>query len=418
MIRTQTLPCILNRELADSLNRESGRIYTGVMVSHWRALRHSGHWTSPFRAMKWADWRDREVSALLHSHSIDAAQEGFYKACKTAKACKDIGGKYPRKRKMFRTTVWKNTGIRKRDGHLTLSLARGQEPVKLVLPSQFAALDAKAFVETRLVYDIAQAKYEWHLVIEDGKEPEAARGTSIAAIDLGEIHPAVATDGTEGMVFSCRELRSIVQGREKRLASITSKLSKLQKGSRRWKQLKARKAKFLAKQDKRRRDLEHKVSRSVVNWAKERNVGALGIGDVGNIADKTKVEKRLNAKTRQKVSSWSHGKMRQYIGYKAAAVGIEVNDKISEKYTSQTCPQCGTRKKPRGRNYSCSCCGFRGHRDIVGASNILSRFINIRNGEPEKEIGGMYPPSQKYRRPFQKWNQDGVVARHGASGLA
>ncbi|RYF38387.1 MAG: hypothetical protein EOO38_24845, partial [Cytophagaceae bacterium] len=107
MIRTHVLPCRLPREVADSLNRESGRIYTDVMVWHYRAYRHSGQWVSQYVAMKWSDWRNKAQSSLLTAHSVDAAQEGFYKACKIAKATKGAGGHYPRKRKFYRTTVWK-----------------------------------------------------------------------------------------------------------------------------------------------------------------------------------------------------------------------------------------------------------------------------------------------------------------------
>lgn len=410
MIVTQQLRCQLNSGIAESLNRESGRIYTEVMVRHWRALRHCGHWVSNFGAQKWGDWCDKGRERVLHSHSVDAAQDAFYKACKTARANKDDGARYPRGRKFYRTTIWKSTGIRKLGNLLLLALARGSKPIEVALPAAMQALDAKAFVEVRLVYDVVSGNYAWHLVIEDGKQSPVTLSKKVAGIDLGEIHPVVATDGQEGVVFSCRELRSVNQGVNQRIASIQAKMSGLQKGSRRCKALKRRKVKFLSQQKKRARDLEHKVSRSVIDWAKERGVATLAIGDVRNIADKTKQEKRLNRKVRQKVSNWSHGKMRAYLAYKALAAGIKVEDKVSEAYTSQTCPMCGTRTKPRGRVYSCNGCGFRGHRDVVGASNILSRFV-------KDELGGMYPHTTKYLRAFQKWPR-GVVARHGASGLA
>jgi hypothetical protein len=49
-----------------------------------------------------------------------------------------LGGKYPHKRKRFRTTIWKNTGIRVRDGVLLLARARGLEPVRVDLPPVMA----------------------------------------------------------------------------------------------------------------------------------------------------------------------------------------------------------------------------------------------------------------------------------------
>ncbi|WP_242976007.1 transposase [Desulfosporosinus sp. FKB] len=47
--------------------------------------------------------------------------------------------------------------------------------------------------------------------------------------------------------------------------------------------------------------------------------------------------------------------------------------KVDESYTTQTCPVCGRRKKTSSRNYRCTC-GYREHRDIHGAKNILSNY--------------------------------------------
>jgi hypothetical protein len=48
--------------------------------------------------------------------------------------------RYPHKRKRFRTSVWKNTGIRVRDGALVLARAKGLTPVHAALPALLATL--------------------------------------------------------------------------------------------------------------------------------------------------------------------------------------------------------------------------------------------------------------------------------------
>ena len=54
---------------------------------------------------------------------------------------------------------------------------------------------------------------------------------------------------------------------------------------------------------------------------------------------------------------------------------IWYNTKISEEYTTQTCPVCGRRKKTSIRNYVCKCgYGYKEHRDIHGSKNILSKY--------------------------------------------
>ena len=78
MIRTHIITCNLNRDVADSLNLASGRIYTQVLVSHWRAFRKQGIWLSQYGAMGLNDFYNPRKA--LHAHTIDAAQAGFYKS--------------------------------------------------------------------------------------------------------------------------------------------------------------------------------------------------------------------------------------------------------------------------------------------------------------------------------------------------
>ncbi len=390
MIRTHTFPCRLPKPDADALNQESGRIYSRVMANHYRVYRQAGEvWLSQYGAMKLDDYYGATDAPLLHAHSVDAAQEAFYKACKTAKVNRGMGAHYPHKRKYWRTTIWKNTGIRARDGDLLLSLARGHAPVRVNLPSHLAALPADSLVEMRLVWDKAARRYNWHLVTDDGQPNAEPPGCRVMAGDMGEIHPITLTDGNTATVISARALRSVRQFTNKRLADIQAVQSHRNKNSRQWKRLQRRKNRFLAQQARRVRDIEHKVSHAVVNMAVEQRVGELALGDVRDVAQ----GKRLNTESQQKVSSWSHGQLRRYITYKAEAAGIAVA-LVDEHYTSQTCPNCGKRNKPKGRLYRCPTCGFAAHRDAVGAANLLSR-------RQHGVLGRVMPPQEtKYRHPF------------------
>jgi putative transposase len=173
------------------------------------------------------------------------------------------------------------------------------------------------------------------------------------------------------------------------VSELRSKQDRKKRDSRRWKRLQRRKNHFLAKQRRRARDLEHKSSRAVVKFAQEREASLLVIGDVRNVAD----GKRLSARVQQKIGLWAHGRQRQYITYKAEAAGISVA-LIDESYSSQTCPHCLHRHKPKGRIYRCPACGFVAHRDAVGCANILSQHYT---GEP----GHVLPPETKYRYPYR-----------------
>jgi putative transposase len=304
VIRIVYFRCNLPPTTADALNHESGRIYTQVMVEQYRIYRKKGVWLSPKAQERLNDGYNANHPALLHSHSIDAAQQGFPKACKTTREARKAGldTKYPYRRKRYRTTVWKNTGIRLKEGYLLLSLARGIEPLRVEPPDHLKARPAESFAEMRLVYNKASRHYEWHLVVDDGIVPEPVQTANVAGGDLGEVHPIALTDGKAACVVSCRQLRAQSQHTAKNLASLQSKQSQLQKGSRRWKRLQRRKRRFLEKQE-RRRDLEHKISHAVIQWCAEHQVQTLALGDVRDVAD----GKRLRKEQQQKIANWSHG---------------------------------------------------------------------------------------------------------------
>jgi putative transposase len=146
------------------------------------------------------------------------------------------------------------------------------------------------------------------------------------------------------------------------------------------------------------RDIEHKIARAVVEVAVaprgHPKAGTIVYGDVRDIADGVDHGKLHN----QQSSQWNHGQIQKFVEYKAEAEGIAVVLQ-NERNTSKTCPNCGHRHKPRGRNYRCPACKFGcplgAHRDVVGQINILSAY---KLGEPGKIPA---PEVIKHREPYQ-----------------
>lgn len=375
MIRTHIIPCNLSKPICDALNMESGRIYTGVCVYHWRTYRKKKVWLSQYGAMKINDlFREKNC---LHAHTIDAAQEGFYKACKTTREARKAGvtdTRFPHRRKRFRTTIWKNTAIKHKDGVLALSNGKGNQKIQIRLPESLR--DALRFLEVRLVFEKRALKYFWHIVVENGRQPKEPDGNNVVSVDLGEVHPAVVGDEQEAVIITCRELRHEKQGHNKRLAEINKAISRTKNGSRRHKRLCRTRTSLKGKHKQVMRDIEHKISKAIVDVAVERKADTIAMGDVRNAANGVDLSKQAN----QKISQWDHGKIRKYVEYKAEAEGIRVVP-TNEHYTTQTCPNCSERHKPKGRVYLCPACAFQSHRDVVGQVNILSIF---KYGEPGK----------------------------------
>jgi putative transposase len=387
VILTQSFRALQPKSLLDDTNRESGRIYSKVMATHWRIFRKHGVWLSQFDAMKLDDYLLPETT--LHAHSRDAAQEAFYKACKTIKALKKAGDTeacYPYKRKFYRTTIWKSTGVRIKDGVALLARARGLEPVKVVLPARFLNV---TILEMRLVYNHKAKRYDWHVVADDKIERPEPLGDNVIAVDMGEIHPAAVCDREQALVVSARAMRSVIQGRNKALAEIATLQSRCKRGSRRYNKLQRAKNKIKDKAEGKTRDINHKVSRAVIDFAVERKAGTIVIGDVRDAADRVNIGHKNN----QKVSQWAHGQLRRYISYKAAMVGMDTVLQ-NERYTTKTCPCCGKRNSCKGRVYRCTDCRWTGSRDgQVGAPNILSNYLY-------GELARVQVTNLKYRHPY------------------
>lgn len=78
-------------------------------------------------------------------------------------------------------------------------------------------------------------------------------------------------------------------------------------------------------------------------------------------------------------ASWST--FFQFLTYKAEEAGRKVIG-VDCRYTSQTCPNCGNKKKKllSERQHKCSKCGYQTHRDTAAAEVILARsepsFVN------------------------------------------
>ena len=116
-------------------------------------------------------------------------------------------------------------------------------------------------------------------------------------------------------------------------------------------------------------DQNHKISRQIVNFAKEQGVCIIKLEQLKNIRNTARTS-RKNAKN---LNNWSFYQLQSFIQYKANMVGIQVTE-VNPAYTSQTCPNCGKRSKAKDRSYQCSC-GFHAHRDRVGAQNIMNQPV-------------------------------------------
>lgn len=196
---------------------------------------------------------------------------------------------------------------------------------------------------------VAQIAYE---VVK----PIPVSSANTMGIDLGVLCPAVAvtSDGKVKFFGNGRQNKYIRRYHKKRRQKLgkAKKLNAIRKSEnkeQRWMQ-----------------DVDHKLSRSIIQFAQQNNVSTIKLETLTGIRQSTKTN-RKNAKN---IHTWSFYRLQNFIKYKATLVGITVEE-VNPAYTSQRCPVCGNLHKTNSRKYVCPKCHFVGHRDLVGARNIL-----------------------------------------------
>jgi len=205
---------------------------------------------------------------------------------------------------------------------------------------------------------VSRRKNGWFVHITVEKEVEIRQEyNNILAIDLGIRR--IAT------VVSTADIRPKFYGKELRRVRghyfyLRRKLGKLKK-------FKA--IKKIGRKEKRVvDDLLHKISREIVNRAKEEHA-VIVLGDLKGIRKQDK-----GRKFNRKLNSFPYYRLSKFIEYKALWEGIVVI-KINEANTSKLCSRCGSQGLRHNGKFVCPKCKVELNADYNGALNILKRTL-------------------------------------------
>jgi len=126
---------------------------------------------------------------------------------------------------------------------------------------------------------------------------------------------------------------------------------------------------------KTRKNIENKVvelHNQTINFlTKTYNVILLPKLDVKKLVQRNK--RQLRTKVVRRLQVLNHCSFFDKLRNKCSERGVKFI-KVSEAYTSKTCPMCGTIKKCN-ETFTCPKCSFTQDRDLVGAMNILLRSV-------------------------------------------
>jgi IS605 OrfB family transposase len=122
-------------------------------------------------------------------------------------------------------------------------------------------------------------------------------------------------------------------------------------------------------------DMNHKISRAVVNFALASGVSHIRMEDLTGVRWTRNQNRSQRRDHGRSLHCWSFYQLQKFVEYKAVLAGIEV-EYVDRDGTSVACSRCGAPvKRPSGRMLICPGCFARLHVDANAAANI-SRAIS------------------------------------------
>ena len=206
--------------------------------------------------------------------------------------------------------------------------------------------------------DLNYRNGKWILSCGYDKEPvEKNKSNNYIGIDLGVNKIAVDSDGIIYHNETIEKKRKQYLEHRRRLQLRNTRSSKY------------RIKKSGNKESKFRKDVNHCISKTLVQKAKSTNAKII-LENLKHINSRTMVRKS----ERMKRLSWSFNQLRSFTDYKASLAGVEVI-LVDSHYTSQRCHECGCIDKKNRKTqevFCCIRCGHYNNADVNAAKNIQS----------------------------------------------
>ncbi|NYJ32266.1 RNA-guided endonuclease InsQ/TnpB family protein [Nocardiopsis aegyptia] len=177
-------------------------------------------------------------------------------------------------------------------------------------------------------------------------------------VDLGIVEIATTSTGDR---FAGRGLNRYRRRQNRLRAKLQRKNTKSAK--RVLKRLRRREA-------RRARDVNHRISKSIVERA-ERTGHGIALEDLKGIRGRVRQAKHQ----RSTLHSWGFAQLRDFITYKARRAGVPVVV-VDPAYSSQSCSECdhtSRRNRPSRAVFSCTACGVVLHADTNASRNLARR---------------------------------------------
>lgn len=198
------------------------------------------------------------------------------------------------------------------------------------------------------------------MIVVDLPDAEPILPTDVLGVDLGIVNLATTSDGKSYSGDKCTRIRQKYAKVKAVLQSVGTHSAK-----KHLKKISGRERRF-------KKDVDHCISKEIVQTAKDTN-RAIALEDLSGIRARVTVSKAV----RESIGKWAFLELRNFIEYKAKLIGVPVV-LIDPRNTSRECSACGyTDKKNRKNQASFVCleCGHTENADYNAAKNIASRAV-------------------------------------------
>ena len=353
-------------------------------------------------------------SNYLHSHMLQEAIIGvigsyksYIKLCDMYEKDKNsLKGKprFPRfkKEKIVQEIIFTKYAIRIEENKMKLSLSKRMQEkyevksLNFLIPRKLRKL--VDFSRVKMIKIKQEVKNIEINVIYEREEKKAIEGnTNIMSIDLGlnNIVGCTNKDNSNSILISGKEAKSknkYINEKIRKLQQIEMKMRKTSKKYKNTKQIK----KLYEYRKNYMNTYMHKVSKMVIEYAKENKCVEIVIGDLKRIKEGMKGNKSFVQMPLKELV--------RKIEYKAKLEGIKVN-KIGEEYTSgvsaidkeEIKKENYNKKRRISRGIYISKEGKKINADINGSLNILRKYI--KKSSPNQEIA---MDNGREQRPLKK----------------
>ncbi len=250
--------------------------------------------------------------------------------------------------------------------------AKSVKSVKLAVPNQGIKVDHDTRTISAPCLKLS-LKYEFPDNFEKVNQIEVGEEYAYVSVSIPELelikaekwigvdrntvgHIAVVSDPESGKVIKLGKSALHVHQKYKNLRKGFQKKGKYGKV----KQIKDRESRIV-------KDINHKVSRKIVDTAKESGKG-IKLEDLTGIRN----GKHNTKSFRYAKNSWSFYQLQNQIEYKAKLLGVEVTY-VDPAYTSKSCSRCGLIGDRDKKSFKCPHCGHVDHADSNAGFNIAKR---------------------------------------------